>query len=187
MWSSSGCAMAASLAFWRVCGRIGRPSMDPRVPGSGSGLMATVLRKLKMAIEPIETVVALCRYGTTKSCDISPCFQRGALAFLRIDFFILVISMDTLPYFRHLFNLLQTFLLYQRITLRNVLQSRSTRKESRAQKYCTLAEGDAPHVRDEGHFCTIFILFDDLAPSNYLFFIFTYFFSLLILENRIIV
>jgi hypothetical protein len=140
-----------------------------------------------MAIEPIETVVALCRYGTTKSCDISPCFQRGALAFLRIDFFILVISMDTLPYFRHLFNLLQTFLLHQRITLRNVLQSRSTRKESRAQKYCTLAEGDAPHVRDEGHFCTIFILFDDLAPSNYLFFIFTYFFSLLILENRIIV
>lgn len=59
-----------------------------------------------MATELVETVVALCGYGTTKSCDISPCFQRGALAFLRIDFLIL----DTLPYFRHLFNF---FFLFQ--------------------------------------------------------------------------
>lgn len=129
-----------------------------------------------MAIELVETVVALCGYGTTKSCDISPCFQRGALAFLRIDFLIL----DTLPYFRHLFNFFfsfSNFLLHQHITLRNVLQSRSTRRESRAQKYCTLAEGEAPHVRDEGHFCTIFILSDDLALSMYFSFPFIFSFA----------
>lgn len=39
-----------------------------------------------MEIEPIKIVVALCRYGTTKSCDISPCFQRGALAFYGFTF-----------------------------------------------------------------------------------------------------
>lgn len=122
-----------------------------------------------MAIEPTKILVALCGYGTTKSCDISPCFQRGALAFYGLTFEFWFISDGHSPIFSASVQIFQNFLLHQHITLQNVLRLRSTRKESRAQKYCTLAEGEAPHVCDEGHFCTISILSDDLTLSMYLF------------------